>query len=233
MTTPLMPKATAVWLIDNTALTFDQIADFCGLHPLEVQGIADGEVAAGIRGADPVTNGQLERVEIEKAEKDATYRMALIEPPEEMKRKKAPKSRYTPVSRRQDRPDAIAWILRSHPEMSDAQISRLLGTTKPTIQSIRDRSHWNSANLQPRDPVTLGLCTQIELDKAVALAAERKSKLDAKKGPIDEGPTLKPVDDAIPSTDPSLEPEVAGDAGDHPADDAGADLDPESVFGGR
>jgi hypothetical protein len=168
-----MPKATAVWLVDNTSLSFDQIADFCKLHPLEVKGIADGEVAAGIKGLDPVVAGQLSRDEIEKAEKDPSYRLKLavssVRIPEQ-KRKKGP--RYTPLSRRQDRPNAILWLLRNHPELKDAQIMRLVGTTKTTIQQIRDRTHWNAATLAPMDPVTLGLCSQIDLDFEVARAAK-------------------------------------------------------------
>jgi uncharacterized protein len=172
-TGPLMPKATAVWLVDNTALTFDQVAEFCKLHPLEVKGIADGEVAAGIKGLDPVVAGQLTRDEIVRGEKDSNYRLKLavstVRIPEQ-KRKKGP--RYTPLSRRQDRPNAILWLLRNHPELKDAQIMRLVGTTKTTIQQIRDRTHWNAATLTPMDPVTLGLCSQIDLDFEVARAAK-------------------------------------------------------------
>ena len=170
---PLMPKATAVWLIDNTSLTFDQVADFCHLHPLEVKGIADGEVAAGIKGQDPMVSGQLVRSEIEKAEADEDYRMTLavsnVRLPEQ-KRRKGP--RYTPLSRRQDRPNAILWLLRNHPELKDAPIMRLVGTTKTTIQQVRDRSHWNAATLVPMDPVTLGLCSQVDLDFEVSRAAK-------------------------------------------------------------
>ncbi len=181
MTQPLMPKATAVWLVENTSLTFDQVADFCGLHVLEVKGIADGDVAQGIKGMDPVASGQLSRAEIERCQKDPATRLQVSEskyklPP--MPARKGP--RYTPVSRRQDRPDAIAWLLRNHPELTDAQVSKLVGTTKPTIQSVRDRSHWNSPNIKPVDPVTLGLCTQIELDAAVQKAA-RKAERERKK----------------------------------------------------
>ena len=172
-TGPLMPKATAVWLVDNTSLSFEQIADFCKLHPLEVKGIADGEVAAGIKGQDPMVAGQLTREEIAKAEKDPNYRLKLavstVRLPEQ-KRKKGP--RYTPLSRRQDRPNAILWLLRNHPELKDAQIMRLVGTTKTTIQQIRDRTHWNAATLSPLDPVTLGLASQIDLDFEVARAAK-------------------------------------------------------------
>lgn len=209
MTDILMPKATAVWLVDNTSLTFDQIADFCGLHPLEVRGIADGEVARDIRGADPIGNGQLTREELDAAQANSAYRMKaqksrhaeLLKPT-----KKAP--RYTPVSRRQDRPDAIAWFLRNHPEVPDAQISRLLGTTKATIDQIRNRTHWNSANIKPVDPVTLGLSTQMELDAVVRKAADKKAKDDAKAGITDpDGPSLRPasetgaVEDAPLATD--------------------------------
>ncbi|MCZ8106926.1 MAG: DUF1013 domain-containing protein [Alsobacter sp.] len=175
-TGPLMPKATAVWLIDNTGLSFDQIADFCKLHPLEVKGIADGEVAAGIKGLDPVVAGQLSREEIAKAESNPAHRLKLatstVRLPEP-KRKKGP--RYTPLSRRQDRPNAILWLLRNHPELKDAQIMRLVGTTKNTIQQIRDRTHWNAATLAPMDPVTLGLCSQIDLDFEVARAAKDRT----------------------------------------------------------
>jgi len=195
MTDILMPKATAVWLVDNTSLTFEQIADFCGLHPLEVKGIADGEVARDIRGADPIANGQLTREELDRAQNDSKYRMKaqksrhaeLLKPA-----KKAP--RYTPVSRRQDRPDAIAWFVRNHPEVTDAQISKLLGTTKATIDQVRNRTHWNAANIKPVDPVTLGLVTQLELDALVKKAAEKKAKDDAKRGIVpDDGPSLRPA----------------------------------------
>src|SRR5580700_3552364 len=188
MTEILMPKATAVWLVDNSSMTFEQIADFCGLHPLEVKGIADGEVARDIRGADPITNGQLTREELDKAQK--SRHAELLKPI-----KKAP--RYTPVSRRQDRPDAIAWFVRNHPEVTDAQIAKTLGTTKATIDQVRDRTHWNSANIKPVDPVTLGLVTQLELDALVKFAAEKKAKDDARKSALrPEGATLRPAADA-------------------------------------
>jgi uncharacterized protein len=194
----LMPKATAVWLVDNTSMSFEQIADFCGLHPLEVKGIADGEVARDIRGADPIANGQLTREELDKAQADPNYRMKaqksrhaeLLKPI-----KKAP--RYTPVSRRQDRPDAIAWFVRNHPEITDGQLAKTLGTTKSTIDQVRDRTHWNSANIKPVDPVTLGLVTQLELDALVKVAAEKKAKDDAKRGVTQpEGATLQKVEHA-------------------------------------
>jgi hypothetical protein len=168
---PLMPKATAVWLVDNTSLTFEQIADFCKLHPLEVKAIADGDSAQGIKGADPILAGQLQREEVERAEADAGYRMKLSEPKVRVPETRRRGPRYTPVSKRQDRPNAILWLVRNHPELKDAQIMRLVGTTKPTIQAIRERTHWNSATLTPTDPVTLGLCTQLELDMEVRKAA--------------------------------------------------------------
>jgi hypothetical protein len=194
MTDILMPKATAVWLVDNTSLTFEQIAAFCGLHPLEVKGIADGEVARDIRGADPIANGQLSREELDAAQNNAAFLMKaqksrhaeLLKPA-----KKAP--RYTPVSRRQDRPDAIAWFLRHHPEVTDAQICKLLGTTKSTIDQVRNRAHWNAANIKPVDPVSLGLVSQMELDAVVQKAAEKKAKDDAKRGILPEDPTLRPA----------------------------------------
>ena len=165
----LMPKATAVWLVDNTALSFDQIAAFCTLHPLEVQGIADGDVASGIMGVNPIQNGQLTKEEIEKAEADPNYRLKLSDPKVRVAAVKRKGPRYTPISRRNERPNAIKWLTRNHPELKDAQIMRLVGTTKSTIESVRENSHWNSANLTAMDPVTLGLCSQIELDLEVKL----------------------------------------------------------------
>lgn len=215
MTNPLMPKATAVWLVDNSGLTFKQIADFCGLHPLEVQGIADGEVALNIAGLDPVTGGQLTREEIERCEGDATAELKLRESNmPEPKKRRGP--RYTPVSKRQDRPDAIAWLVRYHPELKDSQVGKLVGTTKPTINSIRTRSHWNMANLKPTDPVALGLCTQIELDEAVQKAADRVAKENAKLGIVPE-PTPEPVAAPLPGAE---QPDINFDA----------IVDPESVF---
>ena len=188
----LMPKATAVWLVDNSSLTFVQIADFCGLHPLEVKGIADGEVARDIRGADPISNGQLTREELDRAQSDATYRMKAQKSRHAEMLKPARKGpRYTPVSRRQDRPDAIAWFVRNHPEVSDAQISKALGTTKATIDQVRNRTHWNSTNVKPVDPVSLGLVTQLELDALVKKAADKKAREDAKRRVEQpEGPAL-------------------------------------------
>ncbi|MCR4268021.1 DUF1013 domain-containing protein [Nitratireductor sp. ZSWI3] len=169
--TLLMPKATAVWLVDNTALTFDQIAEFCKLHPLEVGAIADGDAAQGIKGMDPVMTGQLTREEIALGERDPNHRLKLSEPKVRVPETKRKGPRYTPLSKRQDRPNAILWLVRNHPELKDAQISRLVGTTKSTIEQIRERTHWNSANLVPMDPVTLGLCSQIDLDLEVQRAA--------------------------------------------------------------
>lgn len=169
--TLLMPKATAVWLVDNTALTFDQIAEFCSLHPLEVSAIADGDAAHGIKGMDPVTNGQLTREEIARGETNPNHKLKISEPKVRVPEPKRKGPRYTPLSKRQDRPNAILWLVRYHPELKDAQISRLVGTTKSTIEQIRERTHWNSANLTPMDPVTLGLCSQIDLDIEVQRAA--------------------------------------------------------------
>lgn len=169
--TPLMPHATASWLVDNTSLSFEQIAEFCGLHILEVQAMADDLAGAKYTGRDPVHSGELTHEEIDKGQADAKYSLVMQKAPVDVSRTKGP--RYTPVSKRQDKPDGIAWLLRNHPEISDAQIGRLIGTTRNTINAIRDRSHWNIQNIQPKDPVTLGLCSQRELDAAVAKAAKR------------------------------------------------------------
>jgi hypothetical protein len=185
--TLLMPKATAVWLVDNTALTFEQIAQFCALHPLEVKAIADGESAQGIKGMDPVIAGQLTREEIARAEADPTHRLKLSDPKVRVPDQKRKGPRYTPLSKRQDRPNAILWLVRNHPELKDAQISRLVGTTKSTIEQIRERKHWNSANLVPMDPVTLGLCSQIDLD----LEVQRASRGREPAAPV--GDTLLPA----------------------------------------
>ncbi|MFS4437174.1 DUF1013 domain-containing protein [Paracoccaceae bacterium GXU_MW_L88] len=173
MDRPLMQKATAVWLIDNTTLTFKQIAKFCDLHELEVNGIADGEVAQGIKGLDPIETKQLDAAEIERCENDPKAELKLKFNPASEGEEKRKGPRYTPLSKRQDRPSAIAWLVKFHPELADSQISKLVGTTKPTIQSIRERTHWNIANIQPIDPVALGLCKQRELDAAVAKAAKK------------------------------------------------------------
>jgi hypothetical protein len=168
MVQPLMPHATAAWLVDNTALSFPQIAEFCGLHILEIQAIADDTAATKLTGRDPIRSGELTHEEIDKGQADPDYALKMHKAPDPVTRTRGP--RYTPVSKRQDKPDGIAWIIRNHPEVSDGQISKLIGTTRTTIGAIRDRSHWNMANIQPKDPVTLGLTSQRELDAAVAKA---------------------------------------------------------------
>ena len=218
---PLMPKATAVWLLDNTALSFDQIAEFCKLHPLEVKAIADGDAAQGIKGLDPITTGQLSREQITAAEGDSTISLKLNESkvassqPE--RGKKGP--RYTPVSRRQDRPNAILWLVRNHPELKDAAIMRLVGTTKSTISAIRERTHWNAAALAPMDPVTLGLCSQTDLDFEVNRANKEKPL------PTDSGATLLPASE----TTARKEAEVAA-ASAQSQQKPGGDLDVGAVF---
>jgi len=212
----LYPKATAVWLVDNTSMTFEQIADFAGLHHLEVKGIADGEVARDIRGADPIANGQLSREELEKAENDPKYRMkALVGKHQDLLKvnKKAP--RYTPVSRRQDRPDAIAWFLRNHPEVTDAQISKLLGTTKATIDQVRNRTHWNIGAIKPVDPVSLGLVGQLELDAVVKKASDKKNKEAVKRGE-GAGASLQPATSAGTADDGNAAEEPVEDIVDEP-----------------
>ena len=176
MSLPLMPKATAVWLVENTGLTFEQIAEFCGLHALEVQAIADGEVAAQMQGLDPVANGQITTEEIRRCEQDPAARLQLAAQAQPVPLVKHKGPRYTPISKRQDKPDAIAWLLKNHPELSDGQISKLVGTTKPTIGAVRDRTHWNSPNIKPRHPVALGLCTLPELEAAVSRASKGKKR---------------------------------------------------------
>jgi hypothetical protein len=198
---PLMPKATAVWLIENTSLTFEQIAEYCGIHPLEVKGIADEDVAKGIKGIDPVATGQLTHEQIEQAEKNPELRLSMAPPKYRMPHVKAKKTpRYTPVSKRQDKPDAIYWLLRNHPELSDADIMKLIGTTKATIAKIRERAHWNSQNIKAVDPVTLGLCTQIELDFIVARAANRKPRIVKRPGEA-----LKPVEETTAGMMPRVD----------------------------
>ncbi|MBS0532864.1 MAG: DUF1013 domain-containing protein [Proteobacteria bacterium] len=217
---PLMPKATAVWLLDNTALSFDQIAEFCKLHPLEVKAIADGDSAQGIKGLDPVATGQLTREQIAAAEADPAASLKLVDPKVPLTGtssggKKGP--RYTPVSRRQDRPNAILWLVRNHPELKDAQIMRLVGTTKTTIAAIRDRTHWNAANLAPMDPVTLGLTSQIELDMEVARANKEKPQAAA------AGATLLPAAETT-----RKEAEVAAAAAEEK--EKSGDVDVNAVF---
>jgi len=232
MNRPLMPKATAVWLIDHTTLSFEQIADFCGLHQLEVQSIADGEVALHMVGFDPVANGQLTREEIKKAEADPNFRLKAEAPEVELvTRAKGP--RYTPVARRQDRPDAIAWLLRHFPQLTDGQVSRLVGTTKPTIKAIRDRTHWNVTNIKPQDPVALGLCTREELQAAIdkanrtvaraekaAAREERRKEREAKAAGDATTAANPPAPDAqtpeTPSEPAQAEPEPAPSGGVSP-----------------
>jgi hypothetical protein len=219
---PLMPKATAVWLVDNTGLSFEQIADFCGLHPLEVKGIADEDVAKGIKGQDPVATGQLTREQIAEAEKDPKKRLKMAPAKHKMpsvRLKRAP--RYTPVSKRQDKPDAVYWLIRNHAEFSDSDIIKLVGTTKATIAKIRERSHWNAANIKAVDPVTLGLCSQLELDLAVARVnakLERAQKRAARKGA-----SLKTIAETTgtPQVDAPLEmpPVVPAEGDGEPAPD--------------
>jgi hypothetical protein len=221
---PLMPKATAVWLVENTSLTFDQIADFCKLHPLEIKGIADGEVAAGIKGHDPITSGQLTREEIAAAEKDEHWQLQLavskVRLPEPSRRRGA---HYTPLSRRQDRPNAILWLVRNHPELKDAQIMRLVGTTKTTLQAIRNRTHWNSAALTPTDPVTLGLCSQMDLDFEVNRAAKDRPHVEE-----DRGQTLVPAEvTTLSREEPMTEANVFGEATPKEEEEA---IDVHSVF---
>ncbi|MEL6921342.1 MAG: cell cycle transcriptional regulator TrcR [Pseudomonadota bacterium] len=235
----LMPKATAVWLVDNTALTFEQIAKFCSLHTLEVKAIADGESAQGIKGLDPINTGQLTREEIAKAEGDPTYHLIMLEPKVRVPQTKKKSPRYTPVSKRQDRPNAILWLVRNHPELKDAQISRLVGTTKNTITQIRDRTHWNSANLQPIDPVALGLCTQIDLDFEVQKAAKLMPAPPEPEGGEQLLPASQteemPLDPHATDSTPAEEAETAfANFGNKVADDDESteepEIDADSVF---
>ncbi len=200
MTHPLMPKATAVWLVENTALSFEQIADFCGLHSLEVQAIADDEVAIGMQGLDPVAAGEVTMEEIERCQADPGARLNPAAERTPVPKKKG--ARYTPVSKRQDRPDAIAWLLKNYPEMSDAQISKLIGTTKPTINSIRDRSHWNAPNIKAQNPVGLGLCSANDLEKAVAVARARAGTVHAPNRGPKEDEAAPEVAEPTPESNP-------------------------------
>lgn len=211
MALPIMAKATAVWLVDNTTMSFKQIADFCGLHELEVNGIADGEVAIGIKGFDPISNNQLDAEEIEKAEADVAHKLHLkyYAAAEGELTRKGP--RYTPLSRRQDRPSAIAWLVKFHPELADSQISKLVGTTKPTITAIRDRSHWNINNILPVDPVALGMCKQMELDAAVGKAAAKKAKADEAAMTDEDRMKLVSIEQSLQmETEPTIPASMAG-----------------------
>ena len=216
MARPLMPKATAVWLVENTTLTFEQSADFCELHALEVQAIADDEVAIGMQGMDPITSGQLTVEEIERCAADPEARLELATPSVPQPRARHKGARYTPVSKRQDRPDAISWLLKSYPELSDAQISRLIGTTKPTINAIRDRTHWNAPNIKPQNPIGLGLCSESEFEKAVDLARARAGVVHAAAAAATTAPASpRPVSEPGP---PPLAPTPPVDAApDEPA----------------
>ena len=218
MSQPLMPKATAVWLVENTALSFEQIAAFCGLHPLEVQGIADGEVAVGIRGLDPMLTGQLTREEIERCERDPTARLTLAgtaaKGPSKPKR-----GRYTPVSKRHERPNAISWLLRNYPMLSDSQIGRLLGTTPATIGQVRARTHWNTPNISPQDPVLLGLCTEVELLEQINIAKRREARA-AERAEKAARKAAKPAEAANENTAPPAAP-AEGGAGQPSSEEGG------------
>lgn len=244
----LMPKATAVWLVENTLLTFEQIAAFCDLHDLEVQGIADGEVAVGIRGLDPTTNGQLTREEITRCEADSKLRLELSTPGNKIPRRTR-RARYTPVSKRQDRPNAIAWLLKNYPELNDAQVGKLLGTTKSTITAVRERTHWNTPNISPQDPLLLGICTEHELLEELRKAQRRQEReakkaarevkkaaaasAESHKAPLPTEPeppaSLNPYADTEPSTGPKTPAPQMPEA---PTQDGGLDEpDVASVFG--
>jgi hypothetical protein len=204
MVQPLMPKATAVWLVENTSLTFEQIAVFCDLHTLEVQGIADDEVAIGIQGLDPIARNQLTRDEIDRCEADPSARLQMAEQdlPQPLKRTKGP--RYTPVAKRQDKPDGVAWLLRHHPELKDSQIARLIGTTKNTIEAVRERTHWNSPNIRPRDPVLLGLCHQADLNQAVEKARRAAERAGIT---LPKPPEVEAESDSEPEYNPFVLPD--------------------------
>ena len=233
MAKPIMAKATAVWLVDNTTLSFKQIADFCELHELEVQGIADGDVATGVKGFDPIANNQLTQDEIDAAEKDPMRRLALKFNPASVGEEKRRGPRYTPLSKRQDRPASILWLVKFHPELSDGQISKLVGTTKPTIQAIRERTHWNIGNIQPIDPVALGLCKQTELDAVVQKAAAKKAR-DGDVMSDDERRKLVSTETSLTmDTEPKMPTAISGletfslsdDRADDPRDDGPIDAD--------
>jgi len=226
MAHPLMPKATAVWLIDNTTLTFEQIAEYCGLHQLEIQALADGEVAPGMHGLDPVARGELTQEELDRCVADPSARLVMAKPDTPMPKARSKGARYTPVSKRGDRPNAIAWLLKNYPELTDAQISKLIGTTKPTINAIRERSHWNTPNIKPQNPVGLGLCSGADLEKVIAVARARAGKVhspgaatapDGVLAPSDTTPPVAMPPAPEPLPEPAPAPDVAPDA--------------ESVFG--
>ncbi|PWG16827.1 DUF1013 domain-containing protein [Salibaculum griseiflavum] len=233
---PIMAKATAVWLVDNTTISFKQIADFVGLHELEVQGIADGDVAAGVKGFDPIANNQLTQDEIDAAEKNPLHKLKLKYNAAAVGEEKRRGPRYTPLSKRQDRPNSILWLVKFHPELSDGQISKLVGTTKPTIQSIRERTHWNISNMEPIDPVALGLCKQTELDAAVQKANAKRAK-DGEVMSDDERRKLVSTEQSLSSDpEPRMPTAIEGLetftlSEDDSADDKGDDVpDADSFF---
>jgi len=233
---PIMAKATAVWLVDNTTLTFKQIGDFCGLHELEVQGIADGDVATGVKGFDPVANNQLTQEEIDAAEKSPLKKLSLKFNPAAVGDEKRRGPRYTPLSKRQDRPASILWLVKFHPELTDGQVSKLVGTTMPTIQAIRERSHWNIYNFEPIDPVALGLCKQSELDAAVQKAAAKKAREgevmsdDERRKLVSTEQSLSmPAEPKMPAAIAGLETFSLGDGGEDPRGDVAEDEDDDKM----
>ncbi|MDG1336991.1 MAG: DUF1013 domain-containing protein [Tateyamaria sp.] len=237
MAKPIMAKATAVWLVDNTTMNFKQIADFVGMHELEVQGIADGDVAAGVKGFDPIVNNQLIQEEIDEAQANPLHKLALKFNAAAQGEEKRRGPRYTPLSKRQDRPASIYWLVKFHPELSDAQVSKLVGTTKPTIQAIRERTHWNISNIQPIDPVALGLCKQSELDAAVQKAAAKKAA-DGEVMSDDERRKLVSTEQSlgmdpepkIPTAIEGLETFTLGEPIDDEDDDPSALIDADNLF---
>ncbi|MGH1367973.1 MAG: DUF1013 domain-containing protein [Maritimibacter sp.] len=234
MNKPIMAKATAVWLVDNTTLSFKQIADFCGMHDLEVQGIADGDVAQGVKGFDPVANNQLTQEEITAAEADPAHKLKLKFYAAAVGEEKRRGPRYTPLSKRQDRPNSILWLVKFHPELTDGQIAKLVGTTKPTIQSIRERTHWNIASMEPIDPVALGLCKQSELDTAVQKAAAKKAK-DGESMTDDERRKLLSTEQSLGEPEPKIPSAIEGLeaftlSGDSEPETKEPELDAESLF---
>ena len=231
MVHPLMPKATAVWLIDNTTLTFEQIAEFCGLHELEIQALADGEVSPGMYGLDPVARGELTMDEIERCQADPAKNLKIAKVTTPQPRARSKGARYTPVSKRGDRPNAIAWLLKNYPELSDAQISRLIGTTKPTINAIRDRSHWNTSNIKPQNPVGLGLCSGADLEKVIAVARARAGKAHAPGAATAPDGILarNEVEPAAPTPEETVAPEMA--IPETPTMQIEQEVNIESVFG--
>ncbi|NQV55109.1 MAG: DUF1013 domain-containing protein [Rhodospirillales bacterium] len=222
MALPLMPKATAVWLVDNTTLSFGQIAEFCGLHDLEVQAIADGEVAPGMQGLDPLANRQLTKEEIERCENDKSANLEMAKPTVPLPKVRQKGARYTPISKRQDRPDAISWLLRTYPELSDAQISRLIGTTKPTINAVRDKTHQNTTNIKPQSPIYLGLCTPDDLEKIVLQARARAAKAGGKNPKTDAAPQdgTEPAVEAASELTPEAAVEPAPEPAPEPVSDS-------------